>query len=248
MSSIYVQGKVVIITGGSSGFGLETARLLLEHGAQVVITGRNQQKLLAAAEELGCGDRLLAQRADATVTADWVQLIEATRQRFGALDVLVNNAGTAVKIAPVEEMDDASIRNIIDINLTGVILGSREAVRVMRPRGKGLIVNVTSACCYYSWPTWGVYTAAKSGLVGFTKCLCKEMVSWGGRASLFVPGAAKTGFCDAANLDTSWQAGFPDGKDFARAIFHLIDQPDHCLIQELSIWGTKQVETMLNPY
>lgn len=248
MSSDYVQGKVVIVTGGSSGFGLETTRLLLQHGAKVVITGRNPKRLLVAAEELGCGDRLFAQQADATLAADWVTLIEATERRFGTLDVLVNNAGTGLKIAPIDEMDDQSIRKILDINLIGVILGCREAIRAMRPRGKGLIVNVASACSYYSWPTWGVYTAAKSGLVGFTKCLCKEMVAWGGRASLFVPGAARTGFCEAANLDTSWQAGFPDGKDFARAIFHLIDQPDHCLIQELSIWGTEQVRTMLNPY
>jgi NADP-dependent 3-hydroxy acid dehydrogenase YdfG len=65
---------------------------------------------------------------------------------------------------------------------------------------------------------------------------------------LFVPAAARTNFCQAANLDESWLTGFPDGKDFARAVLHMIDQPDHCVIQELSIWGTEQVKTMLNPY
>jgi NAD(P)-dependent dehydrogenase (short-subunit alcohol dehydrogenase family) len=248
VSSEYVRGKVVIVTGGSSGFGLEAARLLLEQEAKVVITGRDEGRLRSAAAELAGGDRLLTHQADAAVAGDWPRLIDRTLERFGVLDVLVNNAGAGVRIAPIEEMDDRSIAETLNTNLAGVIFGCREAVRAMRPRGKGLIVNVASCCCHYSWPNWSVYTAAKAGLVGLTKCLCKEMLAWGGRASLFVPAAARTNFCQAANLDESWQAGFPDAKDFARALLHIIDQPDHCVIQELSIWGTEQVKTMLNPY
>jgi NAD(P)-dependent dehydrogenase (short-subunit alcohol dehydrogenase family) len=244
----YLADKVVLITGGSSGFGLETAYLLLEAGAQVAICGRNEERLAAAGEALGGGDNLLARRADVTRAADWSALIGSTVERFGRLDVLVNNAGAGIKVAPLADMDDATIHAVLDTNLTGVILGSREAVKVMAPRGKGLIINVTSACCYYSWANWSVYTAAKAGLVGFTKCLCKEMLEWGGRASLFIPGAARTNFCDAAQLDDSWLQGYPDGGDFARSIVHLIDQPDDCLIQELSIWGKEQVHGMLNPY
>jgi 3-oxoacyl-[acyl-carrier protein] reductase len=243
----YLAGKAVIVTGGSSGFGLETARFLLEGGARVAICGRDAQRLQAARAELA-HDNLLAQQADVTRSEDWRKLIDATLNKFGVLDVLVNNAGAGIKIAPVEQQEDESIRQVLDVNLTGVIMGSREAVRVMKPRGKGLIVNVTSGCCYYSWPNWAVYTAAKAGLVGFTRCLCKEMLEWGGRASLFIPGAAKTNFCPAAGIDTAWQEGYPDGKDFARSIIHIIDQPDHCVIDEVSIWGTKQVHTMLNPY
>lgn len=244
----YVTQKVVIVTGGSSGFGLETARLLLERRAKVVITGRDRERLAAAEAELGGGADLLPVQADVTSSADWCRLIAATLDRFQGLDVLVNNAGAGVKIGPVEQMDDATIRQVLDTNLTGVIVGSREAVRAMKPRGRGLVVNVTSGCCYYSWPNWAIYTAAKAGLVGFTKCLCKEMLDWGGRASLFVPGAARTNFCQAAEIESSWLAGYPDGKDFARGILHIIDQPDHCLIQELAIWGSEQVRTMLNPY
>ncbi len=248
MSSDHIQGKVVIVTGGSSGFGLETTRLLLDRGAKVVITGRNSSKLQAAASALAGGDHLLAEQADVTVSSDWSRLIDATVRHFGTLDVLVNNAGAGVKIAPLEETDDDSIYETIAINLTGTMIGCREAIRAMKPRGKGLIVNVSSVCCHYSWPSWSVYSAAKSGLVSFTKCLCKEMLPWGGRASLFVPGAARTGFCEAAHLDDSWLTDFPDANDFARSIIHLIDQPDHCLIQELSIWGSQQVRSQLNPY
>jgi NAD(P)-dependent dehydrogenase (short-subunit alcohol dehydrogenase family) len=244
----YLENKVILITGGSSGFGLEAARLVLERGARVTITGRDQTRLTQAEKALAARKNLLAVSADVTSSTDWQRAMESTTSRFGHLDVLVNNAGAGIKIAPTEAMDDDTIRQVIDTNLTGVIFGCRAAVGVMKPRGKGLIVNVTSGCCYRSWASWAIYTAAKAGLVGFTKCLCKEMLEWGGRASLFVPGAARTNFCKAAGIDDSWLQGYPEAVDYARSLVHMIDVPDHCLVEELSIWGTEQVRTMLNPY
>lgn len=243
----YVQDKVVFITGGSSGFGLEAARILLEMNARVVITGRNQQRLDQAAADLASSN-VLAVQADAVQTADWHKAIDATVKRFGRLDVLVNNHGAGVKIAGVEVMEDADIQTVLDTNLTSVIKGCREAVRVMKPQGSGHIVNVSSGCAHYSWPQWAVYTAAKAGMVGFTRCLHKEMTEWGGKATCFVPGAARTGFCDAAGIDSQWLEGYPDAYDFARTLVHCIDIPDHCVIDEAIIWGTKQVREMLNPY
>ncbi len=243
----YVEDKVIIITGGSSGFGLEAARILLEMGARVVITGRDQQRLEAAATELA-SPHLSAVQADAVNTADWQKVIQQTIDRFGHVDVLVNNHGAGVKIADLEELSDDDIRTILDINLASVIKGCREAVKVMKPRGQGQIVNVSSGCAHYSWGQWATYTAAKAGLVAFTRCLHKEMCLWGGKASSFVPGAARTGFCDAAGIDSDWQDGYPDAYEFARTLVHCIDIPESCVIDEAIIWGTKQVRDMLNPY
>jgi NAD(P)-dependent dehydrogenase (short-subunit alcohol dehydrogenase family) len=161
---------------------------------------------------------------------------------------LINNHGAGVKIAPVQDLDDDAIRQVLDINITSVIIGCREAVRVMKPRGRGLIVNVSSGCAYHAWANWAVYTAAKDGLVGFTRCLHREMAEWGGRASCFIPGAARTNFCANAKIDDSWQEGYPDAMDFARTLVHCVDVPDNCVIEEVNIWGTKQVKDMLNPY
>jgi len=243
----YVQDKVVIITGGSSGFGKEGARQLLEMGANVVITGRNIERLQEAEEDLA-HDCLLAVQADACQTAHWDTVIKATLDRFARIDVLVNNHGAGVKISDVEDMTDEDIKTILDINIASVIKGCREVIHVMKKQGKGHIVNVSSGCAYYSWAQWAVYTAAKAGMVGFTRCLHKEMEQWGGKATTFVPGAARTGFCKAANLEDDWQDGYPEARDFARTLVHCIDVPDSCVIDEAVIWGTRQVKDMLNPY
>ena len=162
----YVRDKVIIVTGGSSGFGLEAARILLEMGAKVVISGRDAQRLARAAEDLGSPD-LLPVQADAVNTADWKKLLQATVDRFGHVDVLINNHGAGVKIAPVETLEDSEIETILNINLTSVIKGCRETIHFMKPRGCGQIVNVSSGCAHYSWPQWATYTAAKAGLVGY---------------------------------------------------------------------------------
>lgn len=237
-----VKGKVVVITGGSSGFGLEAARLLLELGAKVVITGRNAARLKAAAQELD-SQHLLAVKADACKTADWKMLTKKTVATFGRLDVLINNHGAGVKIAPTTEQDDASIAEALDLNIGSVIKGCREVLAVMKKQQSGHIINVASACSYHSWPGWGVYTAAKAGLVAYTRCLHLEMGEWGGKATSFIPGAARTNFCKAANLDDGWQAGYPSALDFARSLVHCVDVPDGTFIEEVSVWGTKQVLT-----
>jgi len=243
----YVKNKVVIITGGSSGFGFAAAEILLEMGAKVVITGRNAARLKAAAKKLA-NKNLLPVQADAVKTADWKRLVRATLKRFGRIDVLVNNHGAGVKIANVEEMDDATIGETLDINIGSVIKGCREVIPAMKKRGRGHIVNVSSGCAYHAWPKWGTYTAAKAGMVVFTRCLHLEMAEWGGKATSFIPGAARTNFCKAAKLDDSWLEGYPSAEDYARTLVHCIDVPDNTVIEEVNLWGTKQVKDALVPY
>jgi NAD(P)-dependent dehydrogenase (short-subunit alcohol dehydrogenase family) len=248
MMKHYIEGKVIVITGGSSGFGLETARMVLEMGAKVVITGRNAERLEAANQELGAGENLLAIQADACCTEDWKRMISQVTDQWQTIDVLVMNHGGGVKIANLEEMSDSEIQQVMDVNIISVMKGAREVFPVMKKAGKGHVLTVASVCAYHSWPAFAAYTAAKAGLVGLTKCLHVEMSEWGGKATMFVPGAARTNFCEAANMDSDWMEGFPGAEEFARTLVHCIDVPDNCFIQEARIWGTAQVPSMVNPF
>ncbi len=239
----YIEGKTIIITGGSSGFGKATAKMLLECGANVVISARRESILQEALAELGGGEACMAIAADATSSDDWKRLVDATVERFGALDVLINCHGNGGNIAPLETQTDDDIRTTLDINLTGVLLGCREAVRVMKPNGRGHIVNVSSACAGHAWPNWSVYTAAKAGLVTFTRCLHMEMSEWGGKATNFIPGAARTNFCENCDLDVELPEEFPASEDFARTLVHCVDVPDNTVIEEVKVWGTAQVKS-----
>ena len=243
----YIEGKTIIVTGGSSGFGMEAARMFLEMDAKVVITGRNLEKLRQAERALGVGKNLFAVQSDATLTEDWERLLAATLERFLTLDVLVNNHGAGGKIAPLEEMEDLDIEQTLAVNLASVAKGCREAIKVMKPNGRGHIVNVSSACAHRSWANWSVYTAAKAGLVSFTRCVHLEMARWGGKATTFIPGAARTGFCDASGIESSWMDDYPGAAEFARTLVHCVDVPENCFIEEVSVWGTKQVKE-LNPF
>ena len=113
----YIEGKVIVITGGSSGFGYEAARMLLEMGAMVTITGRNAERFEKAEKDLGGGENLLSVQSDACVTEEWKKLVAEVTNRWGTIDVLVLNHGQGVKIANIEDMDDKSIQQIMDINI-----------------------------------------------------------------------------------------------------------------------------------
>lgn len=239
-----LKDKSIIVTGGSSGIGLALAKRLLQREARVTIAARDASRLEEAARDLDANERLLTVPFDATSPESWASLAEAVVKRFGAIDVLVANHGAGIRIAPVDEQSAETIEQAISVNLTSVIHGCRTMVPLMRDQGHGHIVTVGSACSYHSWPQWSVYTAAKAGLVAFTKCLHLEMVEWGGKATFFAPGAARTNFQENAGVGRDF-AGFPDGDDMAQVLLNAIDVPPHVFVENVSAWGTAQI---VNPF
>ena len=232
-----LRGKVVVVTGGSSGFGKGTAQRFLAEGARVLITGSNEERLRQARESLGAVDWL---RADAADPGDWERLEAFVADRFGRIDVLVNNAGSGISIRPITEQSVADIDAIIRLNLASVAYGCRVFGRMMQGQKEGTIVNVSSACATEAWPNFSVYAAAKAGVVALSKGCYTELRPYNVRVTALIPGAGRTGFSAGAGLPEPPVPFWLEPKDVAEAIVHICRLPREIFVEEYRIWGMDQ--------
>ncbi|MEU5883059.1 SDR family oxidoreductase [Spirillospora sp. NPDC047279] len=170
-------GQVALVTGAGSGIGAAVATGLLGAGWRVVLAGRHGETLHATADASGApAEQALVWTADVTSPASVEALFGAVRHRWGRLDLLVNNAGTFGRPAPVEDFDVAQWRTVLDTNLTGSFLCARQAFRIMKeqdPRG-GRIINNGSLSAHTPRPDSVAYTASKHAVTGLTKTLSLE--------------------------------------------------------------------------
>jgi len=185
-----MQGKVVAITGASRGIGAEAARVFAAAGAKVALLARSEGEIDALAAEIG--PAALALRCD---VADWAsvqQAIATVVQRFGRLDVLVNNAGTIDPIARLADVDPAAWGRAVDVNLKGVFHGLRAAIPVMRAQGSGTIITVSSGAARAALEGWSSYCAGKAGALMLTQAAHLEEGPHGIRVLGLSPGTVAT--------------------------------------------------------
>jgi len=182
---------VALITGGSRGIGLATARAFLEHGYRVAICARRRETLDAAERRLaGLGD-LLAVAADVSMAEQAQGLVEAVLSGFGTVDVLVNNAGIAW-VGEFARQDYASMGAVIDVNIKGVLYMARAVLPVMQARRSGVIINVSSGAGLAGFRDLVSYCTSKFGVVGFTESLDAEVRECGIRVYGLCPGRVAT--------------------------------------------------------
>jgi NAD(P)-dependent dehydrogenase (short-subunit alcohol dehydrogenase family) len=196
-----LKGKVAVITGVGSGFAKATAELFAKlDQVGLVLIDINEAALKATAEACeAAGSKVIAFAGDVTKAETFERALKETLDAFGKVDFLINYAGGAIKVAPIEDMDDDVNRRIIDLNLTSVIMSCRTFTPQFKKQGEGKIINVSSACDRRCWQGWSVYSAAKAGVNSFTKCLYTELRPHGICVTLLVPGGSNTGFQAAAD-------------------------------------------------
>jgi 3-oxoacyl-[acyl-carrier protein] reductase len=194
-------GRVAIVTGGSRGIGRAIAMLLADDGAAVVLSGRDPERLatVTRAIEEGGGDAL-GLVADVTSRDDAERLVEAARERYHRVDVLVNNAGIT-RDALLVRMKDADWDEVLDVNLRGTFLMTRAVAKVMVRQKSGRIVNITSAAGAMGNAGQVNYSAAKAGLIGLTKAAARELAHWGVLVNAVAPGLIDTDLVAAMPAD-----------------------------------------------
>jgi len=183
-----LDGKVAIVTGGGTGIGKGIAKAFVDEGCSVVIAARNQDRLQAAADELGAnGGTVVAIATDVTDEGQVADLFAKTMDQFGKLDILVNNSG-AFDGGPVEDLTMDQWQRVIQVNVTGPFLGSREAFRIMKKQGGGRIINVGSIAAQKPRHSSSPYTTSKHAVWGLTQSLALEGRDHGIAVSALHPG------------------------------------------------------------
>jgi NAD(P)-dependent dehydrogenase (short-subunit alcohol dehydrogenase family) len=226
-----LDGKVAIVTGGSRGIGRSIAAALLAGGARVAISGRSASALKEAEAALaglvkgeGAG-RLLTIQGDVANEQDAAKLISQTVERFGGLDILINNAGIG-RFANIADMTTEDWHAIMGTNLTGAFFCTRAALPHLKQRGGGYIINISSLASKNAFAGGGAYCASKAALNSFTETLMLETRHDNIRVSDVLPGSVQTEFNNNTTAGADWKLS-PD--DVARVVVDLLEHPARSL-------------------
>jgi NAD(P)-dependent dehydrogenase (short-subunit alcohol dehydrogenase family) len=229
--------QAAVVTGGSKGIGRAIAAALLESGRHVLITGRGADSLASAAESLALhgsrtGARIEWFAGDVRREEDARAMVEAAVQRFGGLDILINNAAAGI-IADTAAMTGDQWRETIETNLNGVFYCTHAAIPHLRARGGGWIINISSLASRNPFAGGAAYSATKAGLNAFGEALMQELRYDGIRVSTICPGSVRTGFIGSdAGAAADWKLA---PEDVARVVVDLVAHPGRSLPSHVDI-------------
>lgn len=196
-----LDGRTAVVTGGASGIGRGIVEAFVAEGAKVVIVDRDEERAAKTAAECERGDGcVIALGGDVTIPGHIGAAVDTAVERFGTLDIMVNNAGIMDYATPFVEMEDAMWDLVIATNLGGLRNGMREALRVMLPKGKGAIVNTLSSASFGGGRAGTAYTASKHAGAGLTKGVAIEVARHGIRVNGVAPGITPTSLWHNTNV------------------------------------------------
>lgn len=244
-----IEGKIVVITGASSGLGEATARHLSALGATVVLGARRLERIEALAQELagqeGRTGKAMAVQTDVTQSGQVKKLVEAAVAAYGRIDVMINNAGL-MPHSPLERLKIDDWDRMIDVNIKGVLYGIAAALPYMQQQKSGHIINVSSVAGHKVRPGSAVYAATKHAVRALSEGLRQEVKPYNIRTTVISPGAVATELPNsiteadvADSVKKIYELAIP-ADSFARAVVYAMSQPDDIDINEILFRPTRQ--------
>ncbi len=237
-----LSGKVVIVTGASSGIGAATAQMLAEHGCKLTLSARSEDKLHALAGKLNAETLVIA--ADMTNPQDILAMVAQTVEKFGRIDVMFANAGIYIP-GQVAEGDPAAWTRLFQINVDAVFRCVHAVLPHMTAQKSGDILVTSSISGFLDIPWEPIYSASKHAIQGFVHTLRRQVAADNIRVGAVAPGAVANelwGFSDPAEIDrvSFGEHGYLRSEDVARAVIYMLSQPPHVTIRDLVMLPQKQ--------
>ncbi len=233
------RNKVALVTGASKGIGAAVSLALARAGAKLMLVARGQEALDAIAErcrEAG-SPKVVTVAADVSQYKDLDRIVMSAVREFDGFDILVNNAGIG-SVKPIEEVSDEEYDHAMAVNLRAPFMLTQSAVKTMRRKGTGQIVQIGSGLSYFGRAEWSLYAAAKFGLRGFTECVRHEVAKEGIKVGLVAPGYTKTEFFEEfPDRDERSFDGSLMPEDVAHAVMAMVTQPATSDIKEITVRG-----------
>jgi len=242
-----IEGKIVVVTGASSGLGEATARLLSAQGASVVLGARRGDRIKSLADEAtASGGKALAMTTDVTRCDQVRKLVDAAVQTYGRIDVMINNAGLMPQ-APLERLQIDEWERMIDVNIKGVLYGIAAALPHMKQQKAGHFINVSSVAGHKVGPGFAVYAATKYAVRALSEGLRQEVKPYNIRTTVISPGAVATELPDsvtdpdaAERIHKFYAEVAIPAESFARAVAFAVSQPEEVDVNEILFRPTRQ--------
>lgn len=228
-----LDGKVALVTGGTKGIGYAIAEALVTAGASVYVCSRTREDVEQAVERLSAIGHAAGKLCDVRVEAQVEAVIQSCEKRFGKVDILINNAGVGINGKTVEEITGDEFRQTVETNLFGVFYACHHAIPLMKKRGGGYIINISSLAGQNAHPKMAAYNASKYGLNGFTEALMQEVRHDGIKVSYICPGSVNTHFGnDTPSDEKAWQI---QPEDIAQVVMDLLSMDARTLPSKVEV-------------
>jgi len=229
-----IKDSTFLVTGGSLGIGKSTAKLLVEKGGKVAITGRNKSRLEKAANELGA----FPIHADAAIPEDVKKTYDEFLKEFGKLDCLINNAGIGGKWNQVFDLELEDFMNVYSVNVFGAAMMAKYASNLFKKQKSGNIVNISSTAGTKGFADGTVYASSKFALRGMTQCWQAELRKYNVRVILINPSEVLTAFGDDEGRERKEVSNKLRGIEIAHTIVSTLEMDDRGFIPEVTVWAT----------